>query len=79
MIASDSGASVMESLHLKQADDEKSIRYTHEAKGPRGERHVNEILFDLDEHVPVRFDSFDVPPGPLITPKCQGAEFTFSL
>ena len=54
------GACVLESLHfyegheiavvqrLKLADDRKSIRYTHEAKGPKGERHVNEIVFDVE-------------------------------
>ena len=53
------GLPVLESVHfyegneiavverLKLADDRKSIRYTHEAKGPKGERHVNEIVFDV--------------------------------
>jgi hypothetical protein len=53
------GTSVLESLHfydgheiavverLKVAEDKKSIRYTHEAKGPKGEMHVNEIVFDV--------------------------------
>jgi hypothetical protein len=33
--------------HLKLSDDKKSLHYRHEAKGPKGEAHVNEIMFDI--------------------------------
>lgn len=55
----DGAVAVMESCHLyngheiavverlRLIDDGKSIHYTHEIKGPKGDMHVNEIEFDL--------------------------------